>query len=94
MTTPSARSPSSTPPSHPTILHKHSYISPKHVARRIQDMRIVCNKESYLHCCVEYNEIKGLCATFASVLGDASLADPDAFHTAFASRDGEDSSGG
>jgi hypothetical protein len=74
----------------PTILHKVSYVSPAQLARRIQSMRRVCNTASFLDCCIEYNEIKGLCAAFAAVLGDTTFEDPDAFQQAFASRDDEE----
>ena len=72
---------------HPTIVHKHSYVSPTELTRRIEAMRHVCDSDTFLHCCVEYNEIKSLCAAFATVLGNTAIADPDAFHAAFASRD-------
>ncbi len=74
----------------PTILHKYSYVSPADVARRIEAMRHVCNSENFLHCCVEYAEIKHLCAAFASALGDTDIADPDAFHAVFGSLEDED----
>lgn len=77
----------------PTILHNYSYVSPAHVARRIRAMRHVCNTESFLNCCVEYNEIKRLCVAFAAVLGDTALEDPDAFHKTFESNDEEDDDG-
>lgn len=71
----------------PTILHRYTYISPAQVARRIDAMRHVCSSENFLHCCVEYNEIRSLCAAFADVLGDTAIADPDAFHAMFGSDD-------
>ena len=46
-------------------------------------MRRVCNFDSYLHCCVEYNEVSALCAQFAEIVGDRGLENTDTFYQAY-----------
>lgn len=73
--------PNASPP--PTVLHKHAYTTPVQLARRIQHMRRVCNHDTFLNCCVEYNEVATLCAQFAKIVGDCRLEDPDTFFQAY-----------
>ena len=42
-------------------------------------MRVTCKTHSYLECCLEYNEIQGLCKEFSRIAGDPEIQDPDVF---------------
>lgn len=78
--------PKMSPP--PTVLHKHAYVTPVQLSRRIQHMRRVCNHDTFLNCCVEYNEVAMLCAQFADIVGDPKLRDPDTFFKSYMPDDG------
>lgn len=62
-----------------SVLHNSAYITPPQLARRIRKMRVLCRTQSFLDCCVEYNDIQKACKNFSELYRDQELVDPYVF---------------